>query len=54
MEVKPIWADYATFDEKTGYVNGVRDDAPPEAKEAYRKEQERREWYIKHNIPMPK
>lgn len=38
MEDEPIWYKYATFDED-GFVNGVSDDAPPEVKEAYRKDQ---------------
>ena len=34
MEGEPIWFKYATFDDD-GLVNGVRDDAPEEAKQAY-------------------
>ena len=42
MEVEPIWYKYATFDED-GFVNGVRDDAPEEIKEAYREHEQRAE-----------
>lgn len=51
MEVKPIWYDYATFDED-GDVNGIREDAPPEIKKAYADYQQRIKEYEKMGIPV--
>ena len=34
MEIKPIWYDYAIFDDECE-ITGIREDAPPEAKKAY-------------------
>lgn len=31
----PIWLEYAVRDEKWGWVIGIKDDAPEEAKAAY-------------------
>lgn len=36
MDIEPIWADYVTFDED-GNINGVREDAPEEAKKEFTK-----------------
>lgn len=36
MDIEPIWADYVTFDED-GNINGVREDAPEEAKKEFAK-----------------
>ena len=41
MTVEPIWFQYATYGED-GYVNGISDDAPEEAKKAYEEDVERR------------
>lgn len=35
MMTKPIWWDYATFDEE-GDLNGIEEDAPKEIQEAYK------------------
>lgn len=51
--MKPIWWDYATFDDE-GFVNGIRDDAPDYIKEAYEKEMAEEQRYIDEGIPMPK
>lgn len=43
---KPIFWDYATFDDEEGFLNGIQESAPDWAKEAYAKylqEQEARE-----------
>lgn len=40
MDVEPVWFPYATYDED-GFVNGISDDAPDSAKEAYREYVER-------------
>lgn len=40
MEVEPIWAEYATYDDD-GFVDGIRDDAPEEVKEVFREYQQR-------------
>jgi hypothetical protein len=37
METEPIWYQYATFDDD-GFVNGISDDAPPDAVQAYQEE----------------
>ena len=53
MELEPIWYEYATFDE-SGHVNGVREDAPQEAKDAYKKEQERLKGYTERGEFIPR
>lgn len=53
MDVEPIWFQYATFDDD-GYVNGIREDAPENAKEAYREEKEREQEYIKAGERIPR
>lgn len=39
MNIEPIWADYATYDDE-GFINGVTEDAPEEVKRAFYKYQE--------------
>lgn len=34
MMIKPDWWEYATYDDD-GFVNGIREDAPENIKEAY-------------------
>lgn len=53
METEPIWYEYATFGED-GFVNGVRDDAPQEVKDAYREEQERLKEYTEKGEMIPR
>lgn len=53
MDGEPIWFKYATFDED-GFVNGIRPDAPPGAREAYEKEMAEKQRYIDNNQPMPR
>ena len=53
MELEPIWYKYATFDED-GFVNGIREDAPEDAKEAYREEQERKREYAREGKMIPR
>lgn len=53
METEPIWFPYATFDEE-GFVNGIRADAPAEAKAAYQKEKDQERWYKDHDEPIPR
>lgn len=37
MKIKPVWFEYATFNED-GYINGISEDAPEEMKEAYKRD----------------
>lgn len=53
MITEPIWREYATYDED-GYVSGVRDDAPQEAKDAYRKYVEEQNEYVARGEMIPK
>lgn len=53
MEIEPVWFEYATFDED-GHVNGIRDDAPKEAREAYEAEQRRKADYTRRHEPIPR
>lgn len=34
MMIKPKWWEYATFDDD-GFINGIKEDAPKEIKDAY-------------------
>lgn len=36
MNIEPIWADYATYDDE-GFINGVTEDAPEEVKKEFEK-----------------
>lgn len=53
MEIEPAWYEYATFDED-GFVNGIAEDAPEDAKEAYREEQKRKAQYMERGEPIPR
>ena len=53
MEVEPIWAEYATFDDD-GFIDGIREDAPEDAKEAFREYQEGRRRDEARKTPMQK
>ena len=53
MEIKPIWYDYATFNED-GFVDGVRDDAPEDVKEAYQEYLKEKERELNSGKLMPK
>lgn len=48
MELEPVWFKYATFDED-GFVNGIRADAPEDAKEAYKAYQDAQQRAIQNN-----
>lgn len=52
-DVKPIWYEYATFD-NDGFVNGIRNDAPEDVKEAYRKEQKQDKEYEEEGKKVPR
>ena len=53
MMVEPVWARYATYDDD-GYVSGIRDDAPQEAKEAFEKYQEEQREYQERGEFIPR
>ena len=53
MELEPAWYEYATFDE-SGHVNGIRGDAPQEAKDAYKEEQDRLKEYTEKGEFIPR
>ena len=53
MEIKPIWADYATYDDD-GFVNGVREDAPEKAKLAFMEYQAEKAKRESSAVPMEK
>ena len=53
MTTEPVWWPYATFDDE-GFVNGIRQDAPDYAKQAYEAEQAEIQRYIDAGEPMPK
>lgn len=53
MDIEPVWYQYATFDDD-GFVNGIADDAPEEAKKAYQEEKNKRDQEMKSGKPIPK
>lgn len=53
MEIEPIWADYVVYDEE-GDISGVRDDSPPEIKEAYMEYLEQKQRYIDRGEMIPR
>ena len=53
MESEPIWYKYATFDDD-GFVNGISDDAPEEAKQAYAESMAYTEGFEESNKPIPR
>lgn len=53
MEIEPIWAEYATFDDD-GFIDGIRDDAPQEVKEAFLEYQQKKQREAKADKPILK
>ena len=53
MELEPIWYRYATFD-NDGYVNGITEDAPEEAKRAYQEYMDEIREYIDNGAYRPR
>lgn len=53
MDGEPIWFKYATFNED-GFVDGIRADAPPEAREAYEKEMAEKQRYVDNGELIPR
>lgn len=53
MTIEPIWSDYVTYD-ADGYISGIKEDAPQEAKDAYAEYIAEKEAYIAHGVMMPK
>lgn len=53
MIIEPIWWKYAIYNED-GFVSGVRDDAPQEAKDAYKEYIEEKNAYIERGEMIPK
>ena len=51
--IEPIWYEYATFDED-GFVNGIRDDAPDAAKDAYKAEMDEHRRMEDTGEPIPR
>jgi len=52
MIVEPLWYPYATFDDE-GDVNGVRDDAPKEVKDAYKAYVNEKQGFVSRGEPIP-
>lgn len=53
MREKEIWFDWATYDDD-GFVNGIREDAPEEAKKSYKQYLEEKKELQKRGIKSKK
>ena len=53
MDGEPIWFKYATFDED-GFVSGIVEDAPEDAKEAYQEYQRTKRRYEESGEMIPR
>jgi hypothetical protein len=51
--VEPIWFKWATFDED-GFVNGIDEDAPEDAKAAYEAEQAEKQRAMDNGEMIPR
>lgn len=50
----PIWVGWETYDEDEGFVNGIKEDAPEEVKEAYKKHKEWEQSFIDKGEMIPR
>jgi len=53
MEERPIWEDYMIYDDD-GDAIGLRDDTPPEIRNAYEAYQSAMQDYINRGEPIPR